>query len=589
MPHVHCYLDRPSLVWTMVATDSLIGLSYVSISCTLYVLVRRIRLPFRMAFLAFGAFILACGATHFLEVYNLWIPNYWLAAFVKLVTATASLVTAVYLFSLFPRVLEFAETARDISRAKIGLEEALFRRLTAPPILNRLLRKAVLLPITLAVSLIAIAFLEANYLRATQNWVDHSNEVIRLASDMRFAGYRAQTEMRGFYFTGQESFLHAAGKDAEAFESNLARLRPLVSDNPVQENKITEIGLLFSAWKKFTLSTSGTNRGPRPELVSRNEEMTEALAEATSAFLLSERDLRTDRASHTEMMAIFFFGTIALLTLALGSVFAVFGRGAIFQISTSYGRVLESERKAHEDLRRALTSRDDFFSIASHELKTPLTSLKLKAQLAKRGEGPEPGDKTRKFVFDVNEQVERLVRLVDDMLDISRFRAGTLPMELEHFDLSSLVRANLERMAPQLKAKGMKLELFLASPVPVHADRLRIEQAFSNIVVNAMKYAPAKPLHVSVSAAGGRARIRVRDEGPGVPEQDRERIFERFERGGAVEHVGGLGVGLFLARSIAEAHQGSLILEATGGGGASFVIELPEGSAPLGAGPEIHL
>jgi len=93
LPHIHCYLDRPDLVWTMVVTDSIIGISYLVISLTLYILVRRIKLPFHSIFLAFGTFILACGATHFLEVYNLWVPNYWFTAAVKAVTAVASAVT----------------------------------------------------------------------------------------------------------------------------------------------------------------------------------------------------------------------------------------------------------------------------------------------------------------------------------------------------------------------------------------------------------------------------------------------------------------------------------------------------------------
>jgi signal transduction histidine kinase len=122
MPHGHCYLWTPALVWTMVGTDLLIGLAYVSISICLYVLVRRIRLPFSAMFLAFGAFIAACGTTHFMEVYNLWFSNYWLAAFVKVITAVASVITAVILFPLFPKIVQFASTARLSEERKKQLE-----------------------------------------------------------------------------------------------------------------------------------------------------------------------------------------------------------------------------------------------------------------------------------------------------------------------------------------------------------------------------------------------------------------------------------------------------------------------------------
>ena len=122
MPHGHCYLWTPGLVSLMVATDLLIGLAYVSISACLYILVRRIRLPFSAMFLAFGLFIAACGMTHFMEVYTLWVPNYWLAAMVKLITAIASVATAVILFPLFPRVVAFAESARLSEIRKEQLE-----------------------------------------------------------------------------------------------------------------------------------------------------------------------------------------------------------------------------------------------------------------------------------------------------------------------------------------------------------------------------------------------------------------------------------------------------------------------------------
>jgi signal transduction histidine kinase len=123
MPHGHCYLWQSSLVWTMIITDGLIGFAYLFISACLYVLVRRIRLPFSAMFLAFGAFIAACGATHFMSIYTLWFPNYWLDAFVKVITALASVATAVLMIPLFPKVVAFAMSARLSGERKRQLEE----------------------------------------------------------------------------------------------------------------------------------------------------------------------------------------------------------------------------------------------------------------------------------------------------------------------------------------------------------------------------------------------------------------------------------------------------------------------------------
>lgn len=123
MPHGHCYLWIPSLVWTMVITDSLIFLAYAVISICLYALVKKIKLPFSGMFLAFGLFIAACGMTHLMEVYNLWVPNYSLAAAIKIVTATASVATAIWLFPTIPKVVTLAKTARLSEERRIKLEE----------------------------------------------------------------------------------------------------------------------------------------------------------------------------------------------------------------------------------------------------------------------------------------------------------------------------------------------------------------------------------------------------------------------------------------------------------------------------------
>ncbi len=112
MPHGHCYLWQPGLVWTHVISDLLIGLAYLSISLSLYALIRKIRLPFSTMVLSFGIFIGACGATHFMEVWNLWKADYWLAGFVKVLTAAASIATGVWLIRIKPQIIAFAQAAK---------------------------------------------------------------------------------------------------------------------------------------------------------------------------------------------------------------------------------------------------------------------------------------------------------------------------------------------------------------------------------------------------------------------------------------------------------------------------------------------
>lgn len=123
MPHGHCYLWQPSLVWTHVISDFLIGLAYLSISISLYALIRKIKLPFSAVVVSFGVFIGACGATHFMEVWNLWRADYWAAGWVKVVTAIASVTTGVWLFKLMPNIIAVAEAARVSLERKELLEK----------------------------------------------------------------------------------------------------------------------------------------------------------------------------------------------------------------------------------------------------------------------------------------------------------------------------------------------------------------------------------------------------------------------------------------------------------------------------------
>jgi signal transduction histidine kinase len=233
---------------------------------------------------------------------------------------------------------------------------------------------------------------------------------------------------------------------------------------------------------------------------------------------------------------------------------------------------LRSELLATE-LQAAVRSRDEFLGIASHELNTPLTSLRLQIQMAQKAMRPLDPEKLIR-------QTERLVRLVEDMLDISRIDAGKLRLECAPTDLGRVVEDVLERFEPQLAWAGCKIVPTLAPDVSGLWDAYRLDQVVTNLVTNAMKYAPGKPIEVSVSRRNGSGVLTVRDHGRGVRLEDSDRIFRRFERATSAREVSGLGLGLFISRQIVEAHQGRIELAAHDGEGASFVVELPLERAP---------
>lgn len=232
-----------------------------------------------------------------------------------------------------------------------------------------------------------------------------------------------------------------------------------------------------------------------------------------------------------------------------------------------------------ENQLNATRIRDEFISIASHELKTPLTALKLQNQITKLqtkdGQLPMTAERIQKFVMLTASQVDRLSRLVEDMLDVSRISSQKLPLDRSTFDLVELAREILDRFAPQLEAAGCEYELRSRGPVTGQWDRYRVEQILCNLITNAIRYAPGKPVTIEVLQEGAEAVAVVSDQGPGVAPEDREKIFQRFERAVASSNISGLGLGLYICRQIAEYHGGTITLNSRPGAGAAFVVRLP--------------
>ncbi len=232
---------------------------------------------------------------------------------------------------------------------------------------------------------------------------------------------------------------------------------------------------------------------------------------------------------------------------------------------------------------RATNIRDEFISVASHELKTPLTALKLQSQVTKRYAQNDPNSLTKERVTKLIDmtcsQVDRLSRLVEDMLDVSRISSGKLALRKEDFDLATLVEEVVDRFQPQLEAVHCQVNIIRESDVSGEWDRYRIEQVISNLLTNAMRYAQGKPIHIRVSQTGETACLEIRDEGSGIAAQDQERIFQRFERAVVSHNISGLGLGLFICRQIVESHGGKIQLQSTLGEGSSFQVLLPIGSA----------
>jgi signal transduction histidine kinase len=242
--------------------------------------------------------------------------------------------------------------------------------------------------------------------------------------------------------------------------------------------------------------------------------------------------------------------------------------------------LLEQLQNTQLELEQAVRMRDDFMSIVAHEVRTPLNGLILETQLRKmhlaRGNAAAfTLDKMHAMVDRDERQIKSLIRLIEDMLDVSRIRTGKLSIRPTRFDLSTLVRDLLHNFSRQIDAAETSVSLDAEQPVIGNWDEFRIEQVISNLLTNALRYGAKSPVSVKVYSEGGLALVDVRDQGIGISEENQKRIFQQFERVSARQAVAGLGLGLFISEQIVTAHGGTITVQSRIGEGALFRVCLP--------------
>lgn len=222
--------------------------------------------------------------------------------------------------------------------------------------------------------------------------------------------------------------------------------------------------------------------------------------------------------------------------------------------------------------------RDNFLSIASHELRTPIATLQLKVQsmlFRCRNEADAIAERMTEWLSVCEHQVRRLAALSDQLLDVSRIQAGRFELDLEELDLVALLRTSIALFSEQSRDEGT--ELRLEGPLSLHGrfDAHRVEHIVTNLLSNAVKYGRGRPVVMTVSTIGERVHIEVRDQGIGVAPEDHARIFQPFERAVSPRSYGGLGLGLWIAHQSASKIGGSIRVESEPAGGAKFIVELP--------------
>ncbi|MGF6273917.1 signal transduction histidine kinase [Massilia sp. UYP11] len=248
--------------------------------------------------------------------------------------------------------------------------------------------------------------------------------------------------------------------------------------------------------------------------------------------------------------------------------------------------------QTQQELQRSLKMRDEFMSLVAHELRTPLNTLFLETQMRslqlKRGNTAAFAAQPMEAMIQRDErQIKSMIRLIDDMLDVSRMRSGKLSIRPAQVELMNLLERVVSDLSLQAATTGSSLTLRPHDGVTGCWDEFRVEQVIVNLLTNALRYGCGQPVEVSVERTGEMVRIDVRDQGKGIATSDLERIFEPYERGARNGEPKGLGLGLYISRQLAVSHGGELRVTSSPGEGSVFSLVLPCTEVPVYAEADI--
>lgn len=379
--------------------------------------------------------------------------------------------------------------------------------------------------------------------------------------------------------------LHAGADDYILKGTVLARLAASVKRS-LREREIARAGARQRAWLDL-LARAGRALQESLEVAGVLRAVADVICDATILHcrIIVEGEAITagdgTRASHVVELPLvargYAAGTVTFgLARALADDETAFARELAMRVALAIDNA-----RLYEEAQRGIRMRDEFLMVASHEFRTPVMALQLQleAAAAAAGGGASAEALSERFVRARN-ATDRIALLVENLLDVSRVAAKELEIAPVDASIDEAVCRVVARLAEQAKRAKSEIVVVSAAPVRARFDVRRIEQVVSNLLDNAIKFGRELPIRVEVHRQGDDAIIRVVDEGIGIPSEKMQAIFGRFERAASTRHYGGLGLGLYIACSIVEAHGGSVAARPREGGGTVIEMTIPIAGPP---------
>jgi signal transduction histidine kinase len=438
----------------------------------------------------------------------------------------------------------------------------------------RLLTQAVVLPAVLSALVALVLVGEVRALTSLARWVQHTDQVIDTAHQLERVLIERESGFRGFMNVPREEFLAPYDRTANVADDYWDRLLRMVADNPPQMARLRALQPLWREWETFAARCIGLRRDGQ-EVAARSLEATgygrermEAIRAGLGDFVQVEEGLRDQRSQREQKWASrIVAGSVALLLL-LGILLGLIARQQLRTVVRGYSGALSAAEQV-------TALREEFLTVAAHELRTPLTALQLDLQRIRRLERDGLGQALSAQLATALRQTHRLGALIESLLDASAL-AGDAEVELhpETFDLAELTRGVALRLQAEFEQAGCAVTVE-GGPARGTWDRARVERIASTLLRNACKYGEGKPVRVAIEEIGDERLLSVSDQGIGVPADRLQSIFGRFGRAVSARSYGGLGLNLYVARRLAEAHGGRIEVVSEIGKGATFTVRLP--------------